>query len=698
MRIEKIILSNFRIYAGRNEIKFQSQEDKNITLIAGKNGFGKTSFLTSLVWGMYGSAMDQVEEKYQRDIKNAGSYNAFLKKLINNNVMQDFIDKKSKESSFFVQIELVDVMIPSIPCKKVVIKRSFDASLNKEDLSILIDGQENELTKDVGYDVFINDFILPREIAKFFFFDAEKIVSLAEAKSKSELKSLSKAYSEVLGIKKYEDLKANLTTLLNKLKRNGVSKTDLKRLEELETIAKSNTELIQHSEQQLSELIETKDVLKAKIEFLQERLIREGNDMTLDELKVLKDRREEIKNALDHQRLELKSLMEFVPLAIASNRFKELVDQVKNELEIKQNKIGKHLLEAEYNDFQTMFNEELKNVIDETNLLNDISGYFSKVRDIRLNLLTNSDKNDILLDFDEETSRKIIATFEYIDKSFRPHYAQVVKTEKDLKQEASRLLKRIKEGEARKDNPLSVKLLEEKQDLEIQLSSIDTKQFKLTEELGGYRQKEASTNKVLSELLKKTNLQVSDQKKHEVTVDLLEKINQLINRIKEEKKYSLQKSIQLGLNKLMHKKDKVKDVSVRIEEDVMDIDLIDRFGNVIDKEELSKGEQQLYATALLKALVDESGIHFPVFIDSPLQKFDLVHSSNVIQQFYPSISDQVVLFPLLEKELSKDEFELLKPHLSSVHLIDNDSYGSSFESCGINDLFTKFHNQHVLTH
>ena len=80
---------------------------------------------------------------------------------------------------------------------------------------------ENELTKEVGFEVFINDFILPREIAKFFFFDAEKIVSLAEAKSKSELKNLSKAYSEVLGIKKYEDLKKNLETLLTKLRRNG---------------------------------------------------------------------------------------------------------------------------------------------------------------------------------------------------------------------------------------------------------------------------------------------------------------------------------------------------------------------------------------------------------------------------------------------------------------------------------------------
>ena len=63
------------------------------------------------------------------------------------------------------------------------------------------------MTKEVGYEVFINDFVLPREIAKFFFFDAEKVVTLAEAKSVSELRSLSKAYSEVLGIKKYEDLK-----------------------------------------------------------------------------------------------------------------------------------------------------------------------------------------------------------------------------------------------------------------------------------------------------------------------------------------------------------------------------------------------------------------------------------------------------------------------------------------------------------
>ena len=154
----------------------------------------------------------------------------------------------------------------------------------------------------------------------------------------------------------------------------------------------------------------------------------------------------------------------------------------------------------------------------------------------------------------------------------------------------------------------------------------------------------------------------------------------------------------MGLNKLMHKNNFVSKVNVRIEDEVMDIDLIDQYDQIIDKDTLSKGEQQLYATALLKALVDQSGIDFPVFIDSPLQKFDKEHSSNVIQQFYPSISDQVVLFPLLEKELTKSEYELLKPHLGGVYLIENQSQGSSISKYPINELFNQFNKQHVLSH
>src|SRR5690606_15168424 len=137
---------------------------------------------------------------------------------------------------------------------------------------------------------------------------------------------------------------------------------------------------------------------------------------------------------------------------------------------------------------------------------------------------------------------------------------------------------------------------------------------------GGLRLNLTSHKKVRSEYEKNFNLVETDKKKYEVTEKLLVKINELIKKIKQDKKYSLQKSVSLGLKKLMHKQDFIHNVKVNIIDDVMDIDLLDKNGTVIDKDSLSKGEQQLYATALLKALVDESGIKFPVFIDSPLQK------------------------------------------------------------------------------
>ena len=179
MKIDKVILENFRVYNGLNKIKFNDNPSKNITLISGKNGYGKTTFLTSLIWCFYGKMMVEVEEKYRNDIKNLGGYEKFLETLYSK-TSNNLINPKLS-----VEVVLNNVLIPSIPCKTLSIKRTFDTISKLEDLEILIDGFENELTKQVGFDVFINDFILPREIAKFFFFDAEKIVSLAEAKTKN---------------------------------------------------------------------------------------------------------------------------------------------------------------------------------------------------------------------------------------------------------------------------------------------------------------------------------------------------------------------------------------------------------------------------------------------------------------------------------------------------------------------------------
>lgn len=688
MKINKIKFQNFRIYKGENEIIFSPNNSKNINIIAGKNGFGKTTFLTSLIWVFYGKMMSEVEDKYKKDIKNAGGYDKFIKTLLNREVKADYENNLKINPVFSVEIELKDILIPSIPCKSVIIKRSYDLKNDQEDLKITIDGLENELTKEVGFEVFINDFILPREIAKFFFFDAEKIVSLAEAKSKSELKNLSKAYSEVLGIKKYEDLKKNLETLLTKLRRSGASPLQQTKLFEYTDTETELIGLIEINQDKQTNVDRELVNLKLISDGLQEKLIREGNGITLEELQKMKSERDILKEESTETKNKLKKLMDIAPLVIAGKKLTQLNEQLLFEQNSNAKSVDKTFLIKELNSFS---NALLKNL--ESLNLDAISK--AKVEEALNQTLSEKEiikesasSGAILLDFSEEQFRNFRAVLNNIKGAFSSQFNAVVQEEKNNRMYLSKIYQQIKQAEARKDNPLAQKLREEKSEVEKKITDKTLEKGKLLEEFESLNTRLASTRKVLSEYEKNFKLVETDKKKYEVTEKLLVKINTIIQKIKEDKKYSLQKSILLGLKKIMHKNDFIHNIRVNVIDDVMDIDLLDKNDQIIDKDSLSKGEQQLYATALLKALVDESGIKFPVFIDSPLQKFDKYHSKNIIKEFYPAISEQVVLFPLLEKELSELEYDYLKPNVNKVFVIENNNNGSSFKSYAVDQLFT----------
>ena len=254
MFIESIILHNYRAYKGHNKTSFKP-DAKNIFLVAGHNGFGKTTFLTSLVWCLYGKLMADVDEKFRREINDAQGYKNYarqsLHKELANAVSTYEVSPEERrqivkhgysseneyikeDAQYYVELSLTDVFIPSIPCRTITIRRTYDYFLGVEFVDVLIDGQVNELAREVGYDIFINDFILSKDIAKFFFFDAEKIVNLAEVKSIEEKRRLSTAYSEVLGIKKYEDIKRNLENLRLKFRKSAGSTASKAKLDKLQ--------------------------------------------------------------------------------------------------------------------------------------------------------------------------------------------------------------------------------------------------------------------------------------------------------------------------------------------------------------------------------------------------------------------------------------------------------------------------------
>lgn len=62
MTIREIELNNFRIYKGKNKIELFPDGNRNLIIVSGNNGFGKTTFLMSLVWCLYGKNMGKVDD------------------------------------------------------------------------------------------------------------------------------------------------------------------------------------------------------------------------------------------------------------------------------------------------------------------------------------------------------------------------------------------------------------------------------------------------------------------------------------------------------------------------------------------------------------------------------------------------------------------------------------------------------------
>ena len=667
MRIKSIELRNFRAYKGVTRIDFPEPKGKdNITLISGKNGFGKTSFLTSILWGFYGKLISKVEEKYKKEIRNSGGYDNYLKGLFNR--------YQKKEKLMLVEIVLTDILIPSVPCKEVKIIRTFNYSKSKEELHLFIDGKQNELTKQMGYETFINDFILPREIAKFFFFDSEKIVSLAEAKTADELKDLSKAYSEVLGIKKYEDLKSGLQSLISTINRRGLNSVDKKALNRLideKRLIEEEISFFEDSESRLNKEIE---LFEVSSESLQEKLIREGSSISLERFKEIKEDQKELRLKLDKLKLLKAELIELLPFAIAHKQFEKLVNQCKLELgseSLSPSQIEMILDLLEKSQPSSSSKEHLDSWLEN----------FKKLISKRY------ESSKFLLDLTPENLRFILNLDQQLKTSFKERLEAIISQEKDLKFRFNKNLKSIKNFESKGNNSLTSQFRQEKQEIDTKIKEITKKLGEITTKREMSSQKLNELNRRLSVLEKNHQLEENDLKKKELAIRALKKIETIVSRIKVEKKYSLEKSILLSLNKLMHKGDFVSRVDILLNEEYMDILLIDKSGDIIDKESLSKGEQQLYATSILRAMVIESGIDFPIFVDSPLQKFDSEHAENIITKFYPTISSQVVLLPLLEKELTFKEFKLMEQNVNAVYKILNEDYISNIQKVPKENMF-----------
>ena len=121
---------------------------------------------------------------------------------------------------------------------------------------------------------------------------------------------------------------------------------------------------------------------------------------------------------------------------------------------------------------------------------------------------------------------------------------------------------------------------------------------------------------------------------------------------------------------LLHKRNFIEKIS--IDKETFEVKLFKGNDDEIAKTMLSKGELQMFATAVVWGLAKTSGRPLPFMIDTPLARLDEEHRQNLVEQFYPNASHQIIILST-DTEIDYNHFKKLEPYIERSFVIEYDS-------------------------
>ncbi len=148
-------MHNFRQYVD-SSVEFATDPEKNITLVMGDNGTGKTTLAQAFLWCLYGETDFEIAEVVNRKVRDklppGGTTETVVLLLINYNDIDYTIERKQKFSKVQTKINSKNSEL-SIYYKK------------DGNLQYMNENEKHILIKKM----------LPKQLSRFFFFDGERI-------------------------------------------------------------------------------------------------------------------------------------------------------------------------------------------------------------------------------------------------------------------------------------------------------------------------------------------------------------------------------------------------------------------------------------------------------------------------------------------------------------------------------------------
>lgn len=187
MLLKSLKLQDFRQFKGTQIVHFSTDKNKNVTIMMGDNGSGKTSFAQAFRWCLYGDT----------DFKDT--------KLLSKKVAIDMLpgDEKPVE----VAIELIHENVEYTITRRLLYKKNTSGDIVAAPASKFViqfkDATGNiQYVRDLETEAKMNE-ILPADLSRYFFFDGERIEKMGDDIKRGKSKEFSEAVRSLLGLNSY---------------------------------------------------------------------------------------------------------------------------------------------------------------------------------------------------------------------------------------------------------------------------------------------------------------------------------------------------------------------------------------------------------------------------------------------------------------------------------------------------------------
>ena len=703
MKINKLVLKNFRSYEEETVFDFTTTNDKNMILVGGKNGAGKSTIFEAIKVCIYGP----IAYKYQGF---NSSYISKIKSNINNNALKN----DSVDAFVSIDIELTE----NTDKNTYTLLREWtyeDKKLN-ENFSVYKNYSSYPLNEEElnYFENYITSIISPK-IFEFFFFDGEHLSDFFIGKNSNvHLKE------SLLSLCNFDTFDVLKNTIISNNRSSKNSNTEIE-------IAKENyIEL----EEKLRELYSKEEILSKELQNVSNEL----EDLQQNQIKLDDEFRKkggilaEERDSLNSRIIELESRRsvinqnikdfcnEILPFLIVKSNLISLEKQLKtendsvlyNHIKDKLNmdyirnillgKIDDSILDSIAMTVSDSLVEDIKpdGYKDNFNFIYNLSNDENNTLSALIRNLLNTNSQPTLDLFEElrciagelsDIRRKLNTSLE--DNSLNNYL-------KSLSNLTTKIAK-LSENKT---------LLNEK--FEILTDKItnttverDKSKAKYTELLQANKVMDMSDNLIL--MLDDIILTLTDNKIKEIQNNFMNIFKKIIRKdnfidfINIDDKFN----VSLYINK-MYSSLEIENLISNIGYDEMEKKFGELFFqdlfkiyNVENKSELlnavknnmqsafldlrtkvdinsfSSGEKQIYILCLYWALIKSSDIEIPFIIDTPYARIDETHRNNITSEYLSSISNQVIILST-NTEIDEKAYKEIKPKLNGEYLIEYD--------------------------